>query len=312
MSDAPLVDAAPRREAGSSRILAFTAMAFIWGAGWLPTKLAMEVLPPIFFACLRFSFAALGFLVMARLRGFTLRVERPGRVLAASMLITTACYALVFWGLAQAPSGLAAVVNLGLMPIFLIGIGAAYGQEPITPRRIAAIVLGLAGLALLFSGRLGGGGEGGQAALGLGAVALGTFAYAWGTVISRPLVRVTPPVVLAFWQSGLGTLGLIPICLAVEGWDPGHFAAIGDPRVLQGLAVMVGGGSLIAFPIFLMLLSDWGAFRAGLYAFVSPVIAVLVGYAFAGERIDAAEAVGMTVTLAATALALSRPRRTAT
>lgn len=309
MSDASRADAPARPEAGSGRVLAFAVMAFIWGAGWLPTKLAMEVLPPIFFACLRFTFAALGFLVLARLRGYTLRIAEPRRVLAASLLITTSCYALVFWGLAHAPSGLAAVVNLGLMPIFLIGIGAAYGQEPITRLRIAAILLGLAGLALLFSGRLGSGDAGGQAALGLAAVALGTLAYAWGTVISRPLVRVTPPVVLAFWQSGLGTLGLIPISLAVEGWDPGRFAAIGDPRVLQGLAVMVGGGSLIAFPIFLMLLRDWGAFRAGLYAFVSPVIAVLVGYAFARESVDAAEAVGMAVTLAATALALGQPRR---
>lgn len=287
-------------------------MAFIWGAGWLPTKLAMEVLPPIFFACLRFTMAALGFLVFARLRGFSLRVERPGRVLAASLLITTACYALVFWGLAQAPSGLAAVVNLGLMPIFLIGIGAAYGQEPITPLRVAAIIFGLAGLALLFSGRFGASGEGAKAVFGLAAVALGTLAYAWGTVISRPIVRATPPVVLAFWQSCLGTLGLIPISLAVEGWDPGRFAALSDPRVLRGLAVMVGGGSLIALPIFLMLLRDWGAFRAGLYAFVSPVIAVLIGYAFAAERIDMAEAVGMAVTLAATALALGKPGRTAT
>jgi drug/metabolite transporter (DMT)-like permease len=61
-----------------------------------------------------------------------------------------------------------------------------------------------------------------------------------------------------------------------------------------------------------MLLRDWGAFRAGLYAFVSPVIAVLIGYAFAAERIDMAEAVGMAVTLAATALALGKPGRTAT
>lgn len=296
-------------ESGSGRLLAFAAMAFLWGVGWLPTKLALEVVPPIFFACVRFTLAALGFLALAKLRGHSLRLERPGRVLAASLLITTACYAFVFWGVAHAPSGLAAVVNLGLMPIFLIGVGAAYGQERITPRRIAAIALGLAGLGLLFSGRLGAGGEGARTALGLAAVAVGTLAYAWGSVVSRPLMRGTPPLVLAFWESGLGTLGLIPVSLIVEGWDPDRLTALGDSRALFGIAVMVGGGSLIAFPVFLMLLRDWGAFRAGLYAFVSPVIAVLVGVLFAGERIDAAEAAGMAVTLAATALALGGDRR---
>lgn len=308
MSDASSSEAKTGGRAGSGHLLAFAAMAFIWGIGWLPTKLALDVVPPIFFACTRFTLAALGFLAMAKLRGLSLRVERPGRVLTASFLITTACYAFVFWGLAQAPSGLAAVVNLGLMPIFLIGVGAAYGQERVTPRRLAAIALGLAGLGLLFSGRLGGGPDAARAASGLAAVAAGTLAYAWGSVISRPLMQTTPPPVLAFWESGLGTLGLIPVSLLVEGWDPGRFAALGDPRALGGIAMMVGGGSLIAFPIFLMLLRDWGAFRAGLYAFVSPVVAVLVGFAFAGESVDLAEALGMAVTLAATALALGAPR----
>lgn len=308
MSDALPAEARTRGHAGSGHILAFATMAFIWGIGWLPTKLALEVVPPIFFACTRFTLAALGFLTMAKLRGLSLGIARPGRVLAASFLITTACYAFVFWGLAQAPSGLAAVVNLGLMPIFLIGVGAAYGQERITPRRLVAIGLGLAGLALLFSGRLGSGPDAGRAALGLASVATGTLAYAWGSVISRPLMQTTPPLVLAFWESGLGTLGLIPVSLLAEGWDPGRFAALGDPRALGGIAMMVGGGSLIAFPIFLMLLRDWGAFRAGLYAFVSPVVAVLVGLVFAGEHVDAAEGLGMAVTLAATALALGEPR----
>ena len=308
MSDGLPATAAAER-AGSRQVLAFAVMAFIWGIGWLPSKLAMEVVPPIFFACVRFTLAALGFLALAKLRGLSLRPARPGRVLAASLLITTACYAFVFWGLAQAPSGLAAVVNLGLMPIFLIGVAAAYGQERITLRRLAAIALGLAGLGLLFSGRLGSGPDAARAALGLAAVAVGTLAYAWGSVISRPLMRTMPPLVLAFWESSLGTLGLIPVSLAVEGWDPGRFAALGDPRALGGIVMMVGGGSLIAFPIFLMLLRDWGAFRAGLYAFVSPVVAVLVGFVFAGEHVDAAEALGMAVTLAATSLALGEPRR---
>lgn len=311
MSDAPPPAAVAHGDTGSRQLLAFCVMALIWGVGWLPTKLAIGVVPPIFFACTRFTLAALGFLILARLSRLRLRPGRPGRLLAASLLVTTGTYALVFWGVARAPSGLAAVVNLGLMPIFLMMVGALHGQERVTPRRVAAIALGLAGLGLLFSGRIGGegaaGGEGVEAALGLAAVALGTLSYAWGTVVSRPLAQGMPPLVLAFWESGLGALGLIPVSLAVEGWDPARLAALGDPRALGGIAMNVGGGSLIAFPIFLMLLRDWGPFRAGLYAFVSPVVAVLVGFALAGERVDWLEGAGMAVTLAATALALKRP-----
>ncbi|MCJ2125899.1 EamA family transporter [Methylobacterium sp. J-077] len=75
--------------------------------------------------------------------------------------------------------------------------------------------------------------------------------------------------------------------------------------MLVCLGVMVIGGSLIAFSIFLWLVRDWGAFRAGLYAFVSPVIAVTIGILYAHEPFGWAEASGMGIMLAAAALALA-------
>ena len=65
------------------------------------------------------------------------------------------------------------------------------------------------------------------------------------------------------------------------------------------------GGSLGAFSIFLWLVRDWGAFRAGLYAFVSPIIAVAIGVVYAHEPFGWAEAVGGVVMLTATALTLT-------
>ncbi|MFE1602982.1 DMT family transporter [Methylobacterium sp. ID0610] len=289
------------------RIAAFLVMALIWGLTWLPTKVAAEVMSPIFLAVVRFALAALLYLLIILPRGISLRLEQPGRVVAASLLITTGCYSLLFWGVAHSPTGLSAVVNLALLPIFVILVGALYGQERVTGRRLGAIALGLAGLLLLFSGRTGAGGDG--AALGLAAVAAGTLSYAWGAVISRPLMRSMHPLALAFWETGLGALGLLPVSLLIEGYDPGRLAALGDGRTLLCLAVLVLGGSLGAFTIYLWLLREWGAFRAGLYAFVSPVVAVAVGVAAAGEVFGRPEALGMGVMLAATALALTERRK---
>ncbi|MCJ2072227.1 EamA family transporter [Methylobacterium sp. J-030] len=75
------------------------------------------------------------------------------------------------------------------------------------------------------------------------------------------------------------------------------------------LGVMVIGGSLIAFSIFLWLVRDWGAFRAGMYAFVSPVIAVAIGVIYAHEPFGWEEVSGMGIMLAATALALAERSR---
>jgi drug/metabolite transporter (DMT)-like permease len=284
-------------------------MALIWGVTWLPTKIAVQTVPPIFLATARFLLSGVLFLVIVRVRRLPLRIPAFGRIVAASLLITTGCYSFVFWGVAHAPSGLSAIVNLSLMPIFLAFIGFLYGQERLSARRVGAIGFGIAGLVLLFSGRAGAAQGGVNAVLALSSVAVGTACYAWGSVISRPLTQTMPPLVLAFWETLIGAIGLVPVSLLLEGYDPGRFAALGDGRVLVCLGVMVIGGSLVAFSIFLWLVRDWGAFRAGLYAFVSPVIAVAIGVIYAHEPFGWAEASGMGIMLAATALALTERLR---
>jgi len=291
------------RNGGATQIAAFAAMALIWGLTWLPMKIASEAVPPIFLAAMRFLLAGLCYLAFILVKGLPLRLEQPGRVIVASLLITTGCYSLLFWGVARAPTGLSSIVNLALMPIFLILVGAFYGQERVTPRRLGAIALGVAGLAMLFSGRTGTAQDG--AILGLGAVAVATLSYAWGAVVSRPLMQTMHPISLAFWETSIGALGLAPVSLLVEGYDPAHFAGLTDWRALLGLSILVLGGSLGGFSIYLWLVRDWGAFRAGLYSFVSPVVAVAVGVAFAQEAFGWPEALGMGVMLAATALALT-------
>jgi drug/metabolite transporter (DMT)-like permease len=258
---------------------------------------------------MRFLLAGLCYLAFILAKGLPLKMVQPGRVIVASLLITTGCYSLLFWGVARAPTGLSSIVNLSLMPIFLILIGALYGQERITPRRLGAIGLGVLGLVMLFSGRTGTAQDG--ALLGLAAVALATLSYAWGGVVSRPLMQAMHPITLAFWETSIGALGLIPVSLLVEGHDPAYFAGLTDGRAIIGLLILVLGGSLGGFSIYLWLVRDWGAFRAGLYSFVSPVVAVAVGIAFANEAFGWPEAVGMAVMLSATALALTEGKRAA-
>ncbi|WP_201830651.1 DMT family transporter [Microvirga zambiensis] len=284
-------------------------MALIWGLTWLPMKVASEATPPIFLASVRFLLAAICFYLLGRAQGLRFRADPLSRIIGASLLITTGCYSFLFWGVARAPTGLSAIVNLALLPIFLVLAGALHGQERITMRRTGAIGLGILGLVLLFSGRTGVSQNSTMAALGLAAVVVATASYAWGSVISRPLTLTMSPLVLAFWQSLIGGIALVPISLAIEGYDPAHLRALTDGRVVLGLSVLVLGGSLIAFSIYLSLVRDWGAFRAGLYSFVSPIIAVGVGVVYAGEPFGIPEAVGMAVMLAATALSLTEPRK---
>lgn len=288
------------------RPLAFGAMAFVWGLTWIAAKWATEAAPPVFVAAVRLLVASGFFGAWCLLAGAAMRTDRIGRLVAASLLVNAGCYSFLFWGVARMPTGLAAIVNLSLIPVLSMLIGALHREETISARRLAAVALGAVGLALLFSARTGDPREGGTVGLGLAAVVVATLSYAWGAIVSKPLVRGMPPVAVAFWQTLIGGLALLPAAAAIEPVGADAVLALFRGKALLGLGFLVGGGSLVGFSIYLWLLREWGAFRAGLYAFVSPVIAVGIGVIWNGEAFGAWEAAGMAVMLAATAL-VARP-----
>jgi drug/metabolite transporter (DMT)-like permease len=297
--------AAMRRNAGL-----FLIMCLVWGLTWWPVKVGIAHVPPIFLAAARFVLAGAAMLAWAGRDATAVpRAARP-RLLATALLVNTGNYALLFWGVARAPTGLAAIVNFATIPVFSLLASRWLEGTPIARRQIAAIVLGTLGLALLFATRAMGahGAPAGRAELwGLAAIALGTLLYCVGAVLSRPIATTMPVLALAGWQTLVGGIGLSALSLALEPIEPGHFRALATWPTLPALAFLVVAGSLAGFTIYMRLLRDWGAFRAGLYAFVSPVIAVAVGVLALSERFDAPEGVGAVLMFAAAAIALKKP-----
>lgn len=285
------------------RLLAFLAMATVWGFTWIAARWATEAAPPVLVAGTRLVIASCAFGILCVIARIPPRIGRYRRLVAASLLVNTGCYSLLFWGVAHAPTGLSAVVNMALIPVFSMLLGAAYGQERITTRRLLSVALGAVGLAILFASRGSSGpGDGGTVALGLGAIVLATLSYAWGAVVSKPLVGAYPPLSVAFWESLIGGIALLVVSAVIEGPGLADLAALAQGRALAGLAFLVLGGSLVGFLVYLWLLREWGAFRAGLYAFVSPAVAVALGVALQGEQVGPTEILGMVVMFAATAL----------
>ena len=287
-------------------------MCLVWGLTWWPVKIGAAHVPPIFLAAARFLLA--GALMLAWSGRAALAVPGParGRLLATALLVNTGNYALLFWGVAHAPTGLAAIVNFGTIPFFSLLASRWLEGTPIEPRQLAAIALGTVGLALLFATRALGG-PGAAAATpaelwGLAAIALGTLLYCFGAVLSRPIASTLPVLTLAGWQTLLGGIGLCAVSLALEPLEARHLRELVHWPVLPALLFLVVAGSLAGFTIYMKLLRDWGAFRAGLYAFVSPVIAVAVGVVALHERFGWAEGAGAVLMFGAAAVALRRPR----
>lgn len=308
-SQAPSTDA-PRTSALNRNAALFAMMCVVWGLTWWPVKVGAGHVPPIFLAAARFLVAGALMLAWAGRDAVKVPVPACPRLLATALLVNTGNYALLFWGVARAPTGLAAIVNFATIPVFSLLASRWLEGAPITRRQIAAIALGTLGLALLFAtramGALGTAPASADELRGLAAIALGTLLYCGGAVLSRPIAKTMPVLALAGWQTLIGGIGLAAVSLALEPVEARHLRELVTWPTLPALAFLVVAGSLAGFTIYLRLLRDWGAFRAGLYAFVSPVIAVGVGVVALGERFGWAEGLGAVLMFGAAAIALKR------
>jgi drug/metabolite transporter (DMT)-like permease len=294
----------------SRNAVLFVLMCLVWGVTFLPIKIASAHAPPIFLAAVRFAIAGALMLLWAGRDAFKVPGRSWRRLAVTGLLVNTGNYAFLFWGIAQAPSGLAAVVNMATIPVYSLLASRVIEGGTISGRRIVAILLGALGLGLLFASRMRAGAAvatGDPLELwGLAAVAFGTLLYCVGAVLTRAIAPSMPILALAGWQTVIGAFGLIAVSLVLEPVGVEHLRALALWPVWPAMAMLVVGGSLIGFTIYVKLLRDWGAFRAGLYSFVSPVIAVGAGVAVLSEPFGPAEAVGALLMFAAAAIALRK------
>lgn len=288
----------------------FAVMCLAWGLTWMPMKVGSMYVPPVFLAAARFSIAGVLMLLWAGRDVSKVPAGAWPRLIGTALLLNTANYTLLFWGTAHAPTGLAAIVNFATIPIYTLLASRVIEGVRIDGRKIVAIGLGTVGLGFLFATRAMGGLSAAQGdpmeMMGLAAVAAGTLFYCVGAVLSRPIAGTMPTLTLAGWQTLIGGIGLTIVSLALEPVGLADVRALASWPVLPAILFLIVGGSLMGFTIYMRLLRDWGAFRAGLYAFVSPAIAVAVGVMALSEPFGWSEAIGALLMFGAAAIALKR------
>jgi drug/metabolite transporter (DMT)-like permease len=288
----------------------FAIMSLIWGLTWAAIKLGLEVLPPLLLAAVRYLLAAVILLAFAvEDVGAAFAEGRTLRTFASALLVNTGTYGLLFWGMQSVPSGLSGLVNLALIPVLLFALAALAGEERPTLRHALAIAMGCAGLAGLFWTRLG---QGGGSAFGLAAIVTGTACYCIGSVVARPLVGPVKPLALTLVQAALGGAALLGLSLISEAVSATTVMALITPRAIGSLLFLSLMGTVVAYTLYLVLLRCWGTLRAGLYAFVSPIVALAAGAWLFDEQVGPPEIFGVFLLLTAAATALWRHPEPAT
>ena len=289
----------------------FVFICFVWGTTWLAMKIGITTVSPGVFAGLRWSIAGALILSFRRFRGR--RVMPPPRLIPrlvfVSVILITLNQVIQLYGLKYITAGLAAVISSALTPIALLVFSVTAGQERFSPRQLGAMVVGVIGVVLLFGPSAAAGTLDVWEVIGAAGVTIGVLCYTAGSVMTRPIMRTLEPVQLAGLTDLIGGLVLLVSALVVE---PGAWASMhlhwGWPAFLAWLYLLIPG-SLMSTTMYFLLVRDWGASRPGTYAFISPVIAVVIGCSLFGEKLDWGDASGMTLMLGAAWLALRPPSR---
>jgi drug/metabolite transporter (DMT)-like permease len=292
--------------AGNRRLalLVWLSLCGIWGSTWLGIKLGLRDLPPLTFAGIRFALAAVLLGALARLRKRPVADLTPDDwwVLAyTGFLSITVNYALVFWGEQYISSGLAALLS-ATVPLFGFPIAHWYlAAEPLTWRKVAGAILGLLGVAIVFSGELGmGGARSLWASAGIVVAALAT-AHA-GVLVKHRATHIDPSVLAGVQMAG----GCIPLLLAGVALEGNPLAFRWTPLAWASLAYLTIVGSVIAFMMYYWLIRHTAVSGVLMIPLVTPLIAVLFGVLFGGETIGWHTALGGSAIIAGVALAVIR------
>ena len=293
---------ASRHEVGGLHtVVAFVGLCAIWGSTWLAIKVGLRDLPPISFAGVRFALAALILYGIVAARGLRLPwARRDWRLLFwTGLLSITVNYALVFWAELHISSGLAAVLN-ATIPLFGLPLAhRALAAEPMTPYKLGGVVLGVLGMAIVFGAELGGNTP--LAAWASAGVLVASLAGAQAGVLVKARGTHLDPAVLAFVQMAFGSVPLLVGGAALEG-NPLRLEW--TPTALLSLGYLTVVGSVVAFLMYYWLIRHVEVTRVLLIPLITPLVALLLGYAFRGERAGWGTALGGGAILGGVALAI--------
>jgi drug/metabolite transporter (DMT)-like permease len=267
-------------------VLAFAIIYFVWGSTFLAIRVGVREVPPFLLASMRFFVAGLALLAWMRLRG----TPFPSRREWISLSLLAACifvldYGLLFWAEQRVPSGIAAVM-LATIPVFMALSEIFFLRtQRLTLRLALALLIGLGGVSVLVSRSM-------SLSLGevpidrAGALALVIAAISWSiaSALTRKLLLPESKAMSSGAQMLAGGTMLAVLAAFLGEFRGFHIQAVSRGAWLA-LAYLIVAGSIVGFTAYVWLIHHESPTKVGTYAYVNPVVAVIVGYFLGGETV---------------------------
>jgi len=265
-------------------VLAFSIIYFVWGSTFLAIRVGVREVPPLVFASMRFFTAGAVLFAWLRLRGTPSPTHREwvsATLLAICIFVLD--YGLLFWAEQRVPSGIAAVM-LATIPVFMALSEILFLRtQRLTFRLALALLVGIGGVSVLVSRSIGLG----EAPIDpAGAVALVIAAISWS--IASAMTRKLPLPASKAMSSGAQMLAggiLLALAAAIFGEFRGFNIQAVSRDAWYALAYLIVAGSIVGFTAYVWLIHHQSPTKVGTYAYVNPVVAVIVGYFLGGETV---------------------------
>jgi len=285
-------------------VAAFATIYLMWGGTFLAIRYAVADIPPLMTMVLRCAAGASLLVAWLAWRGTLVRPSR-GQWLTtgvAGVLLFVGCHGLLAWAEQRVTSGEAALFMTAI-PLWLITLESLLARRPPSPRVLLALSLGIAGVGVLSWGN---GWSGGL--VERGALVVSALFWAVGTVIVRRGGTPLPAAQSTSMQLGAGAAALLVASLTVgelRGWSPMEIT----PRALLSLGFLVVGGTVLGFGAYTWLIRVTSAAAVSTYAFVNPVVALLLAWAVGDGGMSARTGVAAALVVGAVVFSREPARR---
>jgi drug/metabolite transporter (DMT)-like permease len=277
-------------------MVAFAIIYLVWGSTYFAIRIGVREMPPFLMAGLRFTAAGLILFGWMRLHGTPAPTRREwlGAIVLGSLMFLID-YACLFWAEQRVPSGIAAVI-LAAIPVCITVLEIFLRAQQLTLRLASGLAVGVFGVAVLMNPWS----SMGEAPLDRGGVvALIVACWGWsiGTVVTKRLALPASKAMSAAAQMLSGGLQLLLLALIAGEFRKFHAHNISLAAWLS-LIYLITAGSILAFTAYVWLLHYESPTRVGTYAYVNPIVAVILGALLGGEIIGRRTMLGSVLILA--------------
>lgn len=277
-------------------LLAFAIIYFVWGSTFLAIRVGVREVPPFLLAAMRFLVAGLvlyGWMIVRGERSPTGRQWTSASLLA--ILIFVLDYGLLFWAEQRVPSGIAAVM-MATIPLFMALSEIIFLRtQRLTIRLALALSIGIGGVAVLMSRSLNLGGAPIDRAAAI-ALIIASISWSVSSALTRKLPLPPSKVMSSGAQMLAGGVFLAVTAAALGEFHNFYWWTI-SRRAWLSLLYLIVAGSIIGFTAYVWLIHHESPTKVGTYAYVNPVVAVLVGYFGGGEALGLRTILGTTFVL---------------